>query len=310
MQYNINLDMVSISRWSLNVQQGVVFSFIHFASSWADRSADDPEFFNVSNGKLVTELSCVSDKRDTMLRYVLKLVDVGVIERRTIRRKQYLRVTEKGKMWNKVRDNNPASNEQRDISPASLAVQREEYPASTPEIRDKNPASDEQRDKNPAATGFLSNVSVNQISVKNYDLGEPVDNSPVDKFDDDDPPAAPLAPPTMEARVSRVVEVFVAHGYAADSVSDNRSQRIIVQWLRLGLGAARLKYWLEKCDKASNGNRPGKPVMWLEDRVIADLQGKTVDQGQLTAQRMRNVDKTLKDPTVREATLKAAGVKA
>lgn len=310
MQYNINLDMVSISRWSLNVQQGVVFSFIHFAGTWADRAADDAEFFNVSNGKLVNELGCVTDKRDTMLRHVLKLVDTGVIERRTIRRKQYLRITEKGKMWNKVREENPASNEQRDISPASLVAQRDKNPASSGEQRDKFPASDEQRENNPGATGNISDVSVNQISVKSYDSPRPVDNSPVDKFDDDGPPAAPLAPPTMQERVSRVEEVFVAHGYPASTVTDERSQRIIVQWLRLGLGAARLKYWLEKCDKAANGNRPGKPVMWLEDRVNADLQGKPVDQGQLTAQRMRNVDKTLKDPSVREAALQAAGVKA
>lgn len=108
MQYNINIDMRSVMKWGVNMQQAVVFAYIYTCPSWCAKDPDDGEWFNISNGKLATELAPLSNKRDTMLRYVTQLVEVGVIERKSIDKKQYLRLTDKGRAWNRQQDKHPA----------------------------------------------------------------------------------------------------------------------------------------------------------------------------------------------------------
>ena len=148
MQWSLHLDLASIHEWGLNVQQGVVFAYIYSCPSWCQRAKDDPEFFNLSTGKLATELSMVSEKRDTMLRHVMCLVDHGLLERRTIGRNQYLKLTEKALGWNRKREINPVSSE----------------------MREENP---DRREENPASTGNFSEESVIPISDNHQKIEKP-----------------------------------------------------------------------------------------------------------------------------------------
>lgn len=133
MRWNVSLDLASTQEWGLNVQQGVVFAYIYSCPSWADKSPDDPDFFNISNGKIASDLSIISTKRDTILRYVLQLVDAGLLERRTIKRNQYLKLTDKAKGWYRQRDINPASVEQRDNNPSATGYLSREQRDNSPE---------------------------------------------------------------------------------------------------------------------------------------------------------------------------------
>lgn len=141
MQYNINIDMCAVFRWEINIQQAVVFAYIHTCPSWCTKDPNDGDWFNISNGKLATELGALSDKRDTMLRYVLQLVDAGVIERKSIDKKQFLKITGKGMSWNRQRDKHP------------------DQPEGTGELSRTNGINI------PQGTGQTSVESVNQLSV-------------------------------------------------------------------------------------------------------------------------------------------------
>ena len=111
MQFSLHIDMVAIQRWEISIQQAAVFSYIYTCPAWCEKDPNDSDYFNISNGKLATELPSVSSKRDTMLRHILGLVRAGVIERKSINKKQYIKLTNKGKSWNKIQDKNPATAE-------------------------------------------------------------------------------------------------------------------------------------------------------------------------------------------------------
>jgi len=303
MQYNINLDMFSITEWGLNIQQGVVFAYIVHASSWANRATDDAEYFNVSNGKLATELPSVSDQRDTMSRLIKKLIDAGVIEKRAIRKHQYLRITDKGKMWNKVRENYPASIGEREINPASIHRVRENDPASEAEEREENPASTEEREILPGATGNSSDESVIPTSLKKHTRGQPVDNSAGSE------PEQEPAPVTLEARIAAVLEVVKARGCDPDRLNFPDSRLLVRTWLANKLTVGKL-------EAAMNDLMPDEiaamkctdPIRTLNHVLYPQLTGKQFDSAEESALKLRSTPKGA-NPDERNAALKAAGVK-
>lgn len=302
MQFGIYLDMASIARWDLNISQGVVFAYINQAAAWADRAPGDPEFFNLANGKLVSELPSVTGKRDTMLRHVMALAKAGVIERKTIRKFQFIRITAKGKAWNKMRDINPGAPDDREIDPASKQKDK-----------DINPVATQDREKNPAATGKISDVSVKPISIKNYDLGEAVVDKSVDNSESPTEAAASVEPPTIDTQIARVVEVFVEFGYKPEQVADVRSQRVIREWLALGLMQNRLRSWLGRIKEVSAGQPPSMPATYLEERVMKDLKAngdhsKDFNVRPGSIERARNTIKG-RTPEDEAALVAAAGLK-
>ena len=142
--------------------QAVVFAYVHHAATWTDRDVSEPEYFNLSTGKMATELAPLSDKRDTMLRHVLKLVDKGVLERKSVSKKQFLKITEKGLTWNRERD---IARDNASKTDGTNIPHQESSGTNIPNDIDSNGKDfPQQREEHPEGTGQTSIGSVNQLS--------------------------------------------------------------------------------------------------------------------------------------------------
>lgn len=300
MQFSLHLDMLAVSRWDLNLSQAAVFAYVHSCSSWCDKLKEDPEFYNIANSKIATELSCLSDKRDTMLRHVLALVEAGVIERRTVKSKQYVKLTAKGLEWHRRADEDEVvsrpglrgKSEHRENNPGcgQVGKHREENPATDDSPGKTSRSNDKQRDISPAPPGNSSNVSVNQTSIKpkTHACGRasPVDNSGT-------APASNI-PPTLADRIDRVAAVFLAAGYEASVLDGGDTRRRIGEWIRHGLTQRRLQAWIATYCSEGSRSRPDRPIEALDARILAELQkpARSVDQAEATAREMRAVKKS------------------
>lgn len=79
----------------------------------------------------------------------------------------------------------------------------------------------------------------------------------------------------MWQRQIDVMRIFIDHGYSIHSVLDERSIQVIEYWVRLGLAPEALNQWLESIATAVQGRPPRLPVIYLEERVLAELTGKS-----------------------------------
>lgn len=61
-------------------------------------------WYHLSKGKLISELPLLTDKPDTAWRYLRQLVGASVIETMLIGNRTHVRVTKKGKAWNRTKD--------------------------------------------------------------------------------------------------------------------------------------------------------------------------------------------------------------
>jgi len=104
LMYSIQIDQPTAISWGLNSQQAMVFALIHQLPTWADSAQIDGDtWYHLSKGKLITELPLLTEKPDTAWRYLKQLVGLGVIETMPIGNRTHVRVTKKGKAWNRTK---------------------------------------------------------------------------------------------------------------------------------------------------------------------------------------------------------------
>lgn len=102
MQFTILINQQKALEWGLNLSQAAVFSVIHQVPTWADEVIkDDTTFYAISKQKLVSELPVVTNKPDTAYRILKQLADKGLIELSHTSKITLVRLTEKGKEWNR-----------------------------------------------------------------------------------------------------------------------------------------------------------------------------------------------------------------
>ena len=100
MRYSIHIDNVNSKKYGLNLQQSYLFSFIYSLPSWADKiTIKDKEYFFCSRYEISKQLPLISDKPDTVYRYLNQLNEKGIIEYQKTNGKDYIRLTEIGSSW-------------------------------------------------------------------------------------------------------------------------------------------------------------------------------------------------------------------
>lgn len=123
-QYMISINQVKSLEWGLNAQQAMVFSLVHQLPTWADAvQMDGDTWYHLSKKKIVDELPLLTDKPDTGWRYLKQLVTAGLIETTTIGNRTHVRVTDKGKEWNRTKLEEEADQGRKNLRPSEKTPQ-------------------------------------------------------------------------------------------------------------------------------------------------------------------------------------------
>ncbi|MGR3892983.1 DnaT-like ssDNA-binding domain-containing protein [Pseudomonas sp. 1176_21] len=105
MQFTIHINQSLAVEWGLNAQQALLFAFVYECPSWAKPvKTDSGIYFALSKAKIVEELPLLTDKPDTAYRLLRALNAAGLIELSSTSSITLVRLTEKGKAWNRKLD--------------------------------------------------------------------------------------------------------------------------------------------------------------------------------------------------------------
>mgnify|MGYP002398564844 CR=1 FL=1 len=130
MQFTIVINQVRMLEWGLNLQQACLFSFLSQVPSWAStvEGVGGRCLWRITKKKVMTELPTLTDKPDTVYRYLRELEKkFGLIEVERVEGDLAIRITKKGSLWNRTDDSTSP-----DSNPPVVGV-----PCSKPE---KNPS--------------------------------------------------------------------------------------------------------------------------------------------------------------------------
>ena len=105
MQYTLTISQTKALEWDLNAQQALLFSFVYECPSWANPiTTTEGIYYALSKAKIVEELPLLTDKPDTAYRLLKQLEAAGVVELSHTPGITLVRLTDKGKEWNKALD--------------------------------------------------------------------------------------------------------------------------------------------------------------------------------------------------------------
>ena len=87
-------------EWEINATQGILFSLLYEAGEWAETEiVDGKEYYYISKESVIEQLPMYFDKIDTVYRTIKILHEKGLVEYVKKRRRDYVRLTKKGKEW-------------------------------------------------------------------------------------------------------------------------------------------------------------------------------------------------------------------
>jgi DNA-binding PadR family transcriptional regulator len=105
MQFTVTINQVKALEWGLNAQQALLFAFVYECPSWAKPiETKDGDFYALSKAKVMEELPLLTDKPDTVYRLLKTLAGAGVIELSSTNSITLVRLTKKGREWNRKLD--------------------------------------------------------------------------------------------------------------------------------------------------------------------------------------------------------------
>lgn len=105
MQYTITINQAKALEWGLNSQQALLFAFVYEVPSWANSmKTESGVFYTLSKAKIIEELPLLTDKPDTAYRLLKALNEAGLIELSSTSSLTLVRLTAKGKEWNRKQD--------------------------------------------------------------------------------------------------------------------------------------------------------------------------------------------------------------
>lgn len=125
MRYATYLNNVKCMEWELNATQGILFSLLYEAGSWAkEEIIDNKIYYFVSRNVVLKELPMFFEKADTVYRVLKVLHEKGIIEYLKKGKKDLIRLTEKGKEWNEIHlkensEKNPYDNQNSEKNPSN-----------------------------------------------------------------------------------------------------------------------------------------------------------------------------------------------
>lgn len=131
MKYNISIDMISSIEWKLNQSEAIVFAWLYTLPSWADSLIISWEIYYFwAKTKAITELPMITDKVDTMYRIYKDLEKKWLIKIQKVDTKDFIKLTEKSKIWNTIRDS--------DLNPTELGKKSESSSEKNPTYNNTN----------------------------------------------------------------------------------------------------------------------------------------------------------------------------
>lgn len=170
MQYSLFLNQVRMVEWSLNLQQAVLFSFLYELPSWCEsKQVDGKAFYWISKEKVAEELPAISPKPDTIKRYMASLEKLGVIERVVVSNKTHVRITDKGRTWNKAETQEGAGKVGKKIPTTKAKAGKKSRPSG-----EKNP--DQVGTNIPTKAGEISRPSGEKNPAYQY-TSDPADQN-------------------------------------------------------------------------------------------------------------------------------------
>ena len=105
MQFTVTINQAKALEWGMNAQQALLFAFVYECPSWAKRiGGENGDFYALSKAKIIDELPLLTDKPDTVYRLLKQLAEKGVIELSSTSAITLVRLTKKGREWNKKLD--------------------------------------------------------------------------------------------------------------------------------------------------------------------------------------------------------------
>ncbi len=159
MQYTITINQVKALEWGLNSQQALLFAFVYEVPSWANPlRTDDGIFYTLSKAKIIEELPLLTDKPDTAYRLLKALAEAGLIILSSTSSVTLVRLTDKGKEWNRKADGSekfPTSGD------GKVGKKSDPVPRKKSELPRKK-ISEQGRKKIRAKVGKISDKSCNQ----------------------------------------------------------------------------------------------------------------------------------------------------
>lgn len=103
MQYTLTVSQTKALEWGLNAQQALLFAFVYECPSWAKPvKTEGGIFYALSKAKIIEELPLLTEKVDTAYRLLKQLEVAGVIELSHAAGITLVRLTDKGREWNKA----------------------------------------------------------------------------------------------------------------------------------------------------------------------------------------------------------------
>jgi len=172
MKYNSSIDNITAQKWGLNISQAYIFDWIYSLPSWADKLIQNEEIYYFASRNLACkELPLLTDKADTIYRYFRQLEGIGVVKYKKINGKDYLKLTEKGRLWNrfseakqvKTKVDNSEINPNSEMNPSKLGNKSE----SNSEI---NPTYNNTIIDNNTIDKSILLSDVSPSEVKNFEL--------------------------------------------------------------------------------------------------------------------------------------------
>ncbi|MBD1600886.1 phage replication protein [Pseudomonas typographi] len=160
MQFTVTINQAKALEWGLNAQQALLFAFVYEAPSWAKpMRTEQGTFYALSKGKIIDELPLLTDKPDTAYRMLKALAQAGLIMLSSTASVTLVRLTEKGKQWNRKQDGSekyPTSNAGRvgkksDAPRKKIRSTSEKYPSKVGKKSDpgseKSPTNQDTSDQ-------------------------------------------------------------------------------------------------------------------------------------------------------------------
>lgn len=229
MRFTIFINQVRAIEWGLNLQQSALFSYLHDLPTWGKCVVIDGEAFWWSGkDKIIEELPILTDKPDTIKRHMAVLEKAGLIERTTHQNRAMVRVTEKGKLWNK-------SEEGREINPHQVGknLPTKSGKKSLPS-REKNPAYKNTSDQSTEISKEKSKPKSSGLDFSSWP-SEPSEQIFKDWKAMRDKKRAPITQTVINRLASKLVAAGKQFGMSVDDVLglcvERGWQGFEVEWL-------------------------------------------------------------------------------
>lgn len=116
MRFNVIINQQKCIQYGLNQNQGALMNLFNELASWAsERVINGKMYWHISRNKVMEEIPLFYTKPDTVYRAFKFLAEQNMIEYLQQNRMDFVRLTTKGKLWNKLGSKSEVGNESEQL---------------------------------------------------------------------------------------------------------------------------------------------------------------------------------------------------